>query len=213
MSRAVVSVLFLLGVGGCVFLSVSLFRVSSETGDRVLSVAWPLNALCLWFATGALLSWAGGMTSASSQAVLGAACVLGGLLAFLCMVASLSGQPPLPVASTLAHAATCLVVLIVFQLFHGVLGKAPSWPAVLSMPLVAFALALMVGMTTQNVAFASRFDAPLALTKINGTDLFVSCTGNGTVMVLVVGDIDQAAVYYMPFQAALTDKGEKKNCV
>jgi hypothetical protein len=208
-SRAALSVLFLLGVGASVFLSVSLFRVSSQTGDRVLSVAWPLNALCLWLAAGALLSWAGGVSSGVLQALFGTVCGLSGFLAFLCMTASLSGQPPLPLAATLAHAAICFAVLVVFQLFHRVDSKAPSWPAALSVPLLLSALVLLAGMTTQNVAFASRFDGPLELTKVNGTELFVSCTGNGTVMVLIVGDVDQASVYYMPLQSALTSQGSK----
>ncbi len=220
MSRVLfmISVLCMLGIGASGFLSVALFRLSSDTGQRVLSVAWPLNALSMWLAAGALLCWTGGMAHATAQTVFGVVCVFGGLLGFISAVSSRAGgASPLPVIATVVHALICGAILLVFQLAlsmtpsgkESVSDKAVVWSVVLCIPLAMCAVVLSFGMASQNVAFASRFDSSINLPNINGTSLYVNCSGSGSVMALIVGDIDQTAVYYMPLQQALANEGKK----
>lgn len=199
------------------FLSVTLFRSSTVTAERVLSVAWPLNALAFWFGAGVLLSVSGAIGPGFwlFQISIGFWCVLGGFLATVSLFSSWASQPPLPLGANLAYAANALVCLIVFQVF--LTDKKKNDESVVASVCVVLFLSLsmvvLAGTAAQNVAFATRFDKEIHKPEINGTRLFVSCLGSGSTMVLIVGDIDHTAVYYMPLQKALGNASALTVCV
>jgi hypothetical protein len=79
----ILALLCLVGFGACVFLSVTLFKVSSDTSERVLSIAWPLNALALWLAAVGLLCVGGSVGSHLMRSMFGFSCLVGGFLSFV----------------------------------------------------------------------------------------------------------------------------------
>ena len=209
-NNPILGLVFLLMSALCVFMTVTLFQVSSSTAERVLSIAWSLIALAFWFASGAILAVSGpiGNGLKGFQAVLGFFCVVGGCLGSISVVASLSGQPPLPVVATVAYALVAVMSVVLFQVFLSDKRENDSVPfSILALFLMSLSLIVLVGTAVQNVAFATRVDHEVHKPLINGTRLYINCVQNGTAMVVILGDIDHSSVYYMPLQQALSSLG------
>lgn len=193
MRHPLLAIVFLLLIVVCVFLSVTLFRRANDTLDRVLSVAWPLNALALWLLAGGILSLSGGIASNLRvvQASFGFWMFVGGFLAVLSLLASVSSHPMLPTAAILLYAAMMLLALFLFQVFLSDEESKESKLEVFVSGLLAvffvfLGAVVLTGLAVQNVSFATRLDEPLVRPIINGSELFVNCVGNSTTMILVI---------------------------